>query len=182
MHRQLTKKQKAKRARVPTIASASALFLIFILRDVVRENLKDLHASAAQAEAPYEILYGQNDAVERSEGETFARLQDMQNRHKLDMQNKLRNPQNPPLTPETYVETLKETANLEQKANETGVAAEDELWRVSQLIDALPSGTKADLRKLRDEPRVNLEQETKSLTALSHDLPPAKRSTSTKGL
>ena len=56
----LTKKQKAELAHALSISSAVALFLIFIVRDVIRENLKDKHDSLAQAAALYEIHDGQN--------------------------------------------------------------------------------------------------------------------------
>jgi hypothetical protein len=71
-----TKKQKATLARVLTIASAVALFLIFIVRDIVRENLKDLHDSLARAEAQFRSYAGQSEIARRSQEQNIKTILD----------------------------------------------------------------------------------------------------------
>jgi hypothetical protein len=153
-----SKKQKARLARSFTIISATALLLIFIVRDVFRENLKDVHDSVAQAETLYRIHYGQNDINLRSEGETFNTLQNYQYLQQF---------KNPPPAPDI--------AELRNRAGESLNEAQDELYLVSELIDALPSSattagpTQPDIRKLRDEHRVRIEREKGSWAAFQPD-------------
>lgn len=152
--------KKKRLARTFTIAIAVLLLLIFIVRDVFRENLKDVHDSVLQAKALYEILYEQrqNDSAMRSEAQSF-----------VDLHNKFRNLQNPPNQPGPWKPALaSDIADLSSHALVTLNKAQDELYFVSELIDALPSSAAdlADLRKLRDESRVHLEQDATSVTTV----------------
>lgn len=54
-----TKKQKAKIAKRLAIASILILALTFVVREVLKEKLKEIHDSAANAEAQFRTESGQ---------------------------------------------------------------------------------------------------------------------------
>jgi hypothetical protein len=164
--------KKKKLARNFTMVTAVLLLVLFIVRDVLRENWKDAHDSVVQAKALYEIRFEQryNDSAARSEGQSFENLQ-----RKFSA---LQNPHVPPNQPGPWKPALaSDIADLSNQAPLTLVKAEDELDFVSELIDALPSSAKdfrnidlplvskdlQSVRMLRDEYRVRLEQDATSL-------------------
>jgi hypothetical protein len=56
-----TKKQKAKIAKLLAIISAILLFLTFVIKEVLKDSLKDLHDSVSQAESQFRIESGQSN-------------------------------------------------------------------------------------------------------------------------
>jgi hypothetical protein len=152
--------KKKRLARMFAVITAVSLLSLFIVRNVVRENLKHVHDSLAQAKAHYEILYEQrqNDSAVQSGGQTFNNLQ-----KKFKFQNP---PDRPGQVQVPWKPALaSDIADLHAQAFLTLNKTQDELYFVSELIDALPSSA-ADLRKFRDESRVHLEQDGKSVSAI----------------
>lgn len=136
MHRH----KKKRLARAFTVITAVLLLLLFIVRDIVRENLKDLHDSLARAEMQFqnhveqaeifrELLQGQQEDLAKTVAvapqANSADAKAVYDRWKTDY-------------------WLREI-DLEQKGLDL---AEDDFYSASDLLDALPSGT-TDLRKIR---------------------------------
>ena len=126
--------KKKRLARVFAVITAVSLLSLFIVRDVVRENLKDVHDSLAQAEALYRIYYGQKQSAERSQAQAFENL------HKKFMALKPPdplpnpNPSNP--TGPWKPALASDIADLSNQADMTLVATTYNLYLVSELIDA----------------------------------------------
>jgi len=138
-----TKKQKAKIAKVIAIVSAVLLVLIFLLKEILRDNLKDLHDSVAQAEAQFRSESGQAEfsvqlllAQQQSE---ILRIQEDQRHNEI-------NADLPALIAQDTAAEQLEWTNLNANFD-----------TVSRLIDKLPSGAK-DSQRLREEVRTSIRE------------------------
>lgn len=153
-----TKKQKAKIATRLTIAGLIIVALVFGVREVLREKLKDIHDSAAKAEAQYRVESGQNlislQILIQEEQAELQRIQDLKAAGK---------------TTEDFSALIAQDTTRAQLAQS---AVNSDFDSVSRLIDALPS---SDLRAIRDKMRVSLDtingQVTETLKpSPNHDL------------
>ena len=133
------KRQRARLARALTIVTAIGLLLVFLLRDVVRENLKDVHDSLAQAEAQYRAHIPQSVAAQWSQEHTLYEIQ-RQIFADAEMHKDRSTYRAPNQSPWDQLATV---------ATHVMGQAEVELDSVSDLIDALPPGA-TDLRKMRN--------------------------------
>jgi hypothetical protein len=117
------------------------VLLTFVIKEVLRDSLKDLHDSVAQAEAQFRTESGQS-------GFSVQALLDQQQRQILRLQDDKR--RDDPLQKPT-------------RAHCSGRGSEKIAWAkvyadfdaVSRLIDKLPSGT-TDIRKLRTEVQASI--------------------------
>lgn len=146
-----TKRQKAKIAKVVAIASAVILLLTFLFKEVVKENLKELHEALVRAESQFRTENGQS----------VISLQI------LDAQEQIENFK-------LQGDAGKKGANRDfsaliaqdtARAQEASAHLNSDFDSVSRLIDALPSGAK-DLRQLRDETRASVDKANKQVNEM----------------
>jgi hypothetical protein len=138
-----TKKQRAKIAKRFAIGSAVILILTFIVKEIIKENLKDLHDSLAQAETRFRTENGESTIsaqilITQQQIENL-KLQDEATHGKSDR--------------DFSALIVQDTGT----ARQTLAQLNSDFDSVSRLIDALPSGAK-DLRQLRDQARVSVDK------------------------
>jgi len=140
-----TKQQKAKVARCLAIASAVILLLTFILREILKDNLKELHDSLARAESEFRNESGQAViSLQILTGQEQAELLRIQAEKQAG---KIRRTQD-------FSDLIAQDTNLAQQAL---ADVNNDFDSTSRLIDAFPARTK-DLRNLREHVRGQLEK------------------------
>jgi hypothetical protein len=140
-----TSKQKGKVAKRLAIATAVIALLIFVVKEILKENLKELHDSLASAESQFRnengqtaismqiLLAEQQNQIQNLQLQAQARRNDAQ----FDYSTLIR----------------QDTITVQQiQAN-----ADADFDSASRLIDKMPSGAQ-DLRQLRDQTRTLLEK------------------------
>jgi hypothetical protein len=151
-----TRKQRI--ARIIAVVSAILLFLTFVIKEVLKDSLKDLHDSVAQAESQFRIESGQSDfsvqMLLRQQQDEILKLQEDKRRNELGENL-------PALIAQDTASARLAWANVNANFD-----------AVSRLIDRLPSGAK-DLRQLRETVRTSIsytnDQANKALNAKTTD-------------
>src|SRR5258708_39568843 len=131
-----TKKQKAKIAKGLAVATVLILALTFVVREIVRENLQELHDSLARAESQFRIEGGQSAISAQI-------LLAQQQLETLKLQDEAAQNGNGKIDPHRDFSALiaQDTVAVQQVLGQLNVDFDN----VSRLIDAMPSGAK-DLR------------------------------------
>ncbi len=142
-----TKKQKTKIAKRFAIASVIIIALTFVVREMLKEKLKDIHDSAAKAEAQFRTESGQTvislELLVSQEQAELQRLQDQKAAGKKI---------------EDYTTLIAQaTTQAQQALSDINVDFDS----ASRLIDALPS---PDLRKLREQVRTPIDKMNMEVT------------------
>jgi len=136
-----TSKQKGKIAKRLAIATAVIALLIFVVKEILKENLKELHDSLASAETQFRNESGQTTISMQ----ILLAQQQIQNLQ-LQAQAGRNDPQH-----DYSAMIAQDTITVQQiQAN-----VNSDFDSTSRLIDKLPSGAQ-DLRQLRDQTRTQL--------------------------
>jgi len=142
IHRQKVSKRLA-------VASALLLLLIFVVKEILKDNLKELHDSIASAESQFRTEEGQSTisaqilvAQEQTELDRLKSSPD-RNRPHRDFSSLI----------------VEDTAQAKQAKSDLNADFDS----VSRLIDKLPSGAR-DLRQLRDQVRQHIDTTDRRIT------------------
>ncbi len=127
------------------------LILTFIVKEIIKENLKDLHDSLAQAETRFRTENGQSTIsaqilITQQQIENL-KLQDETDHKKADRD---------------FSALIAQDIGTAQQAL---AQLNSDFDSVSRLIDALPSGSK-ELRQLRDQTRASVENVNKQVNEM----------------
>jgi hypothetical protein len=142
-----TKKQKTKIAKRLAMASLIIGALTLAVREGLKERLKDIHDSAAKAEAQYRTESGQTViSLQLLIGQEQAELQRIQDRKAAGKQSN------------DFSMLIAQDITRAQQALS---AVDVDFDSASRLIDALPS---RDLRKLRDDVRASMDKMNAQVT------------------
>jgi len=138
-----TRKQKAKIVKGLAVASALILLLIFVVKEILKENLKEVHDSLASAETQFRNENSQS-AI------SLQILTTQQQIENLGMQSKTGHKN----TRLDYSDQITQATLVAQQAQTHLNASFDS---VSRLIDRLPSGER-ELRRLCEQTREQVKQ------------------------
>ncbi|HMD10088.1 MAG TPA: hypothetical protein VKH63_21320 [Candidatus Acidoferrum sp.] len=159
----MTKKQKAKIAKICGIIAIVIAALTFILKEIVKENLKDLHDSLTKAEFQFRTESGQTViSLQILVGQEQAELLRIQDEKRAGKDS----------TPQDFSTLITQDT---VRAQEALAEVNSDFDSASRLIDAFPSTAK-DLRNLREQVRGPLEKMNTQVretlkTKPDHDLP-----------
>jgi hypothetical protein len=146
-----TRKKKSKVAKRLAITSAMILLLTYAVKEVLKENLKELQGSLASAEAQYRTELDQSTISLQ-----ILAVQEQIENLKLESERGRKDPNR-----DFSGLIAQDTA----RAQQVRAHLDSSLDSVSRLIDKFPSGAQ-DLRKLRDQVRQNLEKTDEQITGM----------------
>ncbi len=144
-----TRKQKAKLTKPLAVASALLLLLIFFVKEILRDNLKDLHDSIASAESQFRT----------EEGQSMISLQILVAQEQAELDRLKSSPDRNGPHRDFSSLIVEDTAQAKQAEADLNANFDS----VSRLIDKLPSGA-SDLRQVRDQARQNIDTTDQRIT------------------
>lgn len=147
----LTKKRKPRLAKFLAIASAVILLLMFIIKEILKDQLKEVHDSVTVAESQFRLESGQS----------VIQLQLLTAQQELEDAKLLADKESGKKTADYSSLIAKDTATARQALAHMNTDFES----VSRLIDAFGSRAK-DLRKLRDNTKVAVEETNKNVEGI----------------